>query len=321
MPLSLMRRRRPPGPTGPGDRPLPSSYSSASTAASSSSSSSSSSSGGGRSGRSSVISTPASAFESGHVAFARSATSRSSSSGMPSDSTCAVSLMPVIPIADLERDVRGDGHHLGVPASADEAVRELHREARCVRCGEELLGARLLLGLVVPGGPGDVELGDETARRRDDLPLAFHQVADPLHLGSAFGCHLRHHLHSTVRGGQRPLALQHLTQCANRDLELVERRLARRQSLQPQPRREQDHQHAVAWSACRRSGSARTRSRRSPAAARCATRSASTTAGRPKSANTKTPITITQSRNAVPQRGWISEYRCTISGVSSSPAS
>ena len=30
-------------------------------------------------------------------------------------------------------------------------------------------------------------------------------------------------------------------------------------------------------------------------------------AGRPKNAKTKTPITITQSRNAVPQRGWISE--------------
>ncbi len=30
-------------------------------------------------------------------------------------------------------------------------------------------------------------------------------------------------------------------------------------------------------------------------------------AGRPSSANTKTLITITQSRNAVPQRGWISE--------------
>ena len=43
--------------------------------------------------------------------------------------------------------------------------------------------------------------------------------------------------------------------------------------------------------------------------------------GRPKNANTKTAITITQSRNAVPQRGWISENRCTRSGSSSSPAS
>ena len=38
-------------------------------------------------------------------------------------------------------------------------------------------------------------------------------------------------------------------------------------------------------------------------------------------AYTKTLTTMTQSRNAVPQRGWMSEYRCAISGVSSSPAS
>ena len=43
--------------------------------------------------------------------------------------------------------------------------------------------------------------------------------------------------------------------------------------------------------------------------------------GWPTKANTKIAITITQSRNAVPQRGWISEKRCTFSGVSSSPAS
>ena len=30
-------------------------------------------------------------------------------------------------------------------------------------------------------------------------------------------------------------------------------------------------------------------------------------AGRPKKAKTKTAITITHSRNAVPQRGWMSE--------------
>ena len=44
-------------------------------------------------------------------------------------------------------------------------------------------------------------------------------------------------------------------------------------------------------------------------------------AGRPTNAKTKIPITITQSRNAVPQRGWIRLNLCTRSGVSSSPAS
>ena len=43
--------------------------------------------------------------------------------------------------------------------------------------------------------------------------------------------------------------------------------------------------------------------------------------GWPKKAKTKIAITITQSRNAVPQRGWMRLKRCTISGVSSSPAS
>ena len=44
-------------------------------------------------------------------------------------------------------------------------------------------------------------------------------------------------------------------------------------------------------------------------------------AGWPKNAKTKIAITITQSRNAVPQRGWMRLKRSTRSGVSSSPAS
>ena len=74
-------------------------------------------------------------------------------------------------------------------------------------------------------------------------------------------------------------------------------------------------------SACRRTGSARRRARRSPAAARSASTISQYHAGRPKNAKTKIAITITQSRNAVPQRTWIRLCRCTRSGVSSSPAS
>ena len=44
-------------------------------------------------------------------------------------------------------------------------------------------------------------------------------------------------------------------------------------------------------------------------------------AGCPTNAKTKIPITMTQSKNAVPQRGWIKLNVCTRSGVSSSPAS
>jgi hypothetical protein len=43
--------------------------------------------------------------------------------------------------------------------------------------------------------------------------------------------------------------------------------------------------------------------------------------GAPTNAKTKIAITITQSRNAVPQRTWIRLWRWTFSGVSSSPAS
>ena len=44
-------------------------------------------------------------------------------------------------------------------------------------------------------------------------------------------------------------------------------------------------------------------------------------AGWPTNAKTKIPITITQSKKAVPQRGWSKLNFCTFSGVSSSPAS
>ena len=43
--------------------------------------------------------------------------------------------------------------------------------------------------------------------------------------------------------------------------------------------------------------------------------------GRPTSAKTNTPITMTQSKKAVPQRGWIKLNFCTFSGVSSEPPS
>ena len=98
---------------------------------------------------------------------------------------------------------------------------------------------------------------------------------------------------------------EHLAQGADRDLELVERRLARRQPLQPEARARAASSRPGCRCACRRSGSARRRSPRSPAAAGSASRSASTRRGRPKKAKTKIAITITQSRKAVPQRGWI----------------
>ena len=43
--------------------------------------------------------------------------------------------------------------------------------------------------------------------------------------------------------------------------------------------------------------------------------------GRPTKANTKMAMTITQSKNAVPQRGWIKLNFCTFAGVNSTPFS
>src|SRR5215471_18072811 len=43
--------------------------------------------------------------------------------------------------------------------------------------------------------------------------------------------------------------------------------------------------------------------------------------GLPTNANTKIAITMTQSKKAVPQRGWIKLNLCTLAGVSSAPAS
>ena len=63
------------------------------------------------------------------------------------------------------------------------------------------------------------------------------------------------------------LERQHLAQRADRDLELVERRLARRQPLEPEARARAASSARGCPCACRRSGSARRRARRSPAAA------------------------------------------------------
>ena len=74
---------------------------------------------------------------------------------------------------------------------------------------------------------------------------------------------LRHDLDARGRGRRRQLlAREHLAQGADRDLDLIERRLARRQPLQPQPRARAAPSATGCPGACRRSGSARRRYRR-----------------------------------------------------------
>src|SRR5436190_15875883 len=56
---------------------------------------------------------------------------------------------------------------------------------------------------------------------------------------------LGHYLDFTFGRAQAPFELQDLAERLDRHLELVERRLARRQALQPEAGREQRHQRAV----------------------------------------------------------------------------
>ena len=100
---------------------------------------------------------------------------------------------------------------------------------------------------------------------------------------------------SPQRGWRGPglrslLGRQHPLQGVDRDLDLVERRLARRQALQPQARRQQRAHDRIRGVVAARGGSPRRRARRSAAAARPARR-ADQPDGRPPD-TTKTTIAI-----------------------------
>ena len=154
----------------------------------------------------------------------------------------------------------------GSQPRADEAGGELHREARGVRRGDQLLGARLAVRPRTRDCQVTSSSGSTPRRRRDD-PAPHRRCNPPIHSTSALRVvgHLRHHLHSSICRREPALAIQHFPQRADRHLELVERRLARRQALQPEPRREQRSSERGCRRACRRSGSARRRCRRSAA--------------------------------------------------------
>ena len=173
------------------------------------------------------------------------------------------------PLARLERHRRRRLEPLGRVAALGEPRRERHREARRPRRGDQLLGARLAVRLLRARRPRDVERRDRTARHALDRAAAAHQVALPDDFGLAIGCHYA--ITSTRRsaGSSPALALQDLPQRANRNLELVERRLSRRQPLQPEPGREHRHQHPVLRVAAGETDQLVRDARRSRAAARC----------------------------------------------------
>ena len=149
-------------------------------------------------------------------------------------------------LAGLERDGRRRLELLRRVARLREPVRERHREARRLRGGDQLLRARLAVRLLGARRPRRRRAG----RRRRSSPqrsCRCRSSGRPARRRSRCGrlpstpsprCGCR----SAVR---RPSCSRTSLERPDRDLELVERRLARRQPLQPEPRREQRHQDAV----------------------------------------------------------------------------
>src|SRR5581483_310334 len=224
------------------------------------------------------------------------------------------------PDADLEADGGGRLDLERLPAAADETGGERHREARSVRGGEELLRARQARLLVRASRPRHLELGQLAARRGDDLALAVEEGADPLDLDSPFRCHYA--ITSTRRsaGASRPSRSRtsRSARIETSSWSSVGSRVVRRCSHRPGASAVMSKRFSLCFPANRMSSYAIPAITGSSAMRETISQYQ---AGRPKSAKTNTPITITHSRNAVPQRGWISEWRCVTSGVSSSPAS
>ena len=144
-----------------------------------------------RSRASSVISgTPARAFDTGQFAFAVSAASRKPASSRPGTLPSTVSDDLRDAVRRRERDGRRRVQLLGGRAASREPGRERHREARCVRRCDQLLGARHA-GASVLGArrPADGLLADRAARRRGDRAAPVGEAALPRDVGSALGCH------------------------------------------------------------------------------------------------------------------------------------
>src|SRR6185369_10401842 len=83
-----------------------------------------------------------------------------------------------------ERHDGGDVELLGRVAALRELVRERHREARGVRGGDQLLGARLPVGSLGARGPRDRQLA-ERAAAAGERSLAGGQAARPGRLRAA----------------------------------------------------------------------------------------------------------------------------------------
>ena len=190
--------------------------------------------------------------------------------------------------------------------------RERHREAAGVRGREQLLRARLASRVGDARRLGVGERRERAGRRRSGSPEPFARRALPRpRARCARSSALGHDLDALApRGGAGPRA--RAPPAARGSRPRAGRASARASSAAAARARARAASSATRLSgACRRSGSARRRSRRSAAAAGSGVTISQYQAGRPKNAKTKIAITITQSRNAVPQRGWIRLKRCT----------
>ena len=146
------------------------------------------------------------------------------------------------PLARLEGDGRGDvgARSGGVPACASPCESAIEKQAACA-------AAISSSGLVAAGRLGLRARAQLTRARRTRRSSSTSIRAGALHqapcqvTSPAFSSPSGHHLDSLVRRSPAALELEHLAQRADRDLELVERRLARRQPLEPEAGREQRH--------------------------------------------------------------------------------
>ena len=106
------------------------------------------------------------AFETGQFCFAPSAAAWKSSALMPSTVPTTVMWTPVMP--SRAGSHVGLGVERGRRASRPwQSARQRHGEARRVRRGDQLLGARLAVGLLGAGGPGDVVRAEARGLHRD----------------------------------------------------------------------------------------------------------------------------------------------------------
>ena len=129
---------------------------------------------------STVISgTEASACETGQFCLASSAAWRNAGSSIPGTDAANGERDLRDPGPGNERHGRIDVELLGRRAGLREPVRERHREARCVRCRDELLGSRLAGGLARACVPAHGQRLERAAPDAIDRPAAFQQRSRP----------------------------------------------------------------------------------------------------------------------------------------------